>query len=162
MYTLFAQTADQTVANTTTETTLFFSGAGTLTLPANFFVVGKTIQFYLGGFHSSTGNPTATINIKLGGTTIATGTLTSGNGSNDGFTIFGALICRSTGGSGTISCKGVFTEEHTGGGLIGLVSTTATTIDTTATQTFDVTITWGTADAGNTITNQIGVLEVNN
>ncbi len=38
-------TASVTVANTTTETTVTSTGQGTLTLPANFFTVGKTIEY---------------------------------------------------------------------------------------------------------------------
>ena len=38
---IFTQTADQTIADTVTETTMFGTGVGTLTLPANFWTVSK-------------------------------------------------------------------------------------------------------------------------
>lgn len=76
---LFAQTTNQTVANTVTETTLIDGGVGTLALPANFFKVGKSIRFELLGYHSSTANPNITIKVKLGSTVVlTTGAVTSG------------------------------------------------------------------------------------
>jgi hypothetical protein len=156
---IFVQTADKTIANTVTETTILGTGDGTLTLPANFFVAGKTIKFDIQGYHSSTGNPTVTVKIKLGGTVIATGTGSSGNGSTDGFTIAGTITCRTTGAGGTVVAAGFYDEWHTNGLKIGLVQTGTTTIDTTTSQVLDITVTWGTAAAGNTITSQIGLIE---
>ncbi len=163
--TLFTQTADKTIANTVTETTLFGTGVsvgGGLTLPANFFVAGKTLKIHMHGFHSSTGNPNVTVTVKLGGTIVATGTGVSGNGATDGFYFDGEITCRTTGASGTVSAGGEFTEEHGSGLHLSVISTSSTTIDTTASQVLDVTLTWGTADAGNTITSQIAYVEVIN
>lgn len=67
---IFSQTATRTITNTTTETSQFSTGVGTLTLPANFFKVGKTIRLMLRGYISTTGTPNATIRIKLGSTVI--------------------------------------------------------------------------------------------
>jgi hypothetical protein len=41
---LFAATADKTVANTTTETSLVGTGVGTLTLPANCLTAGRSVR----------------------------------------------------------------------------------------------------------------------
>ena len=162
---LFTQTADQTIANTVTETTLFGTGVtvgGGLTLPANFFVAGKTLKLHIHGYHSSTGNPNVTIKIKLGSTVVATATDVSGNGATDGFYFDGEIVCRTTGATGTVSAGGQYDEVHTSGLNMGIVQTGTTTIDTTASQVIDVTLTWGTADAGNTVTSQIAYVEVLN
>lgn len=163
--TLFTQTADTTVANTTTETTLFGTGVavgGGLTLPANFFVAGKTIKIHIRGYHSSTGNPNVTFKVKLGSTVVATGTGVSGNGSTSGFYFDSEITCRTTGATGTVSAGAQYNEVHSSGLNLGIVQTGTTTIDTTASHVLDVTITWGTANAGNTITSQISYVTIIN
>lgn len=149
---LFTQTNTVTVANTVTETALTGTGVGTLTLPANFFVAGKTIRFFARGFYSSTANPDTTVKFKLGSTVImATATVSGGNGSNDGFVAFGDVTCRTTGGTGTVFGQGQYLELHSSGSVEGMVATSTVTIDTTATQAVSVSFQWGTASASNTI-----------
>lgn len=148
---IFAQTATITVANSASELTLVGAGTGSITLPAGFFVVGKAIKIRMSGFHSSTGAPTITIKVKIGGTTIATASGTSGNGSNDGFEVWMDLICRSTGVTGTVFGQGQYAELHSGGLVQGLTPTAPTTVDTTGTLAIDITAQWGTAAPGDTI-----------
>lgn len=148
---IFAQTQTVTVGNTVTETTLVGTGQGSVTLPANFFFVGKSIRCKMLGYHSSTANPTITIRFKLGGSTVATATGSSGNGSNDAFAIEFYITCRSIGGTGTIFGQGQYAELHTGGLVAGMATTATTTIDTTGTLAANITVEWGTAAAGNTI-----------
>jgi hypothetical protein len=93
---------------------------------------------------------------------VAIGTATSGNGSNHGFVILASITCRTTGGTGTVASAGMYQELHASGAYEGLVQTGATTIDTTSTQVFDITVTWGTAAAGNTITSQESIITVAN
>lgn len=69
---LFVQTASATIANSTTETTISSTGVGRLTLPANFFIIGRTIRITGRGFHSSTANPNITLKIKFGSTVMLT------------------------------------------------------------------------------------------
>lgn len=147
---IFAQTQTVTVGNTVTETTLVGTGQGSATLPANFFFVGKTIRCKMLGFHSSTGGPTVTFRFKLGGTTVATATGASGNGTNDGFMVEVYITCRSIGATGTIFAQGQYAELHSGGLVDGLTPTATTTVDTTGTLAVNITIEWGTAVAGNT------------
>lgn len=150
---LFAQTADDTVANTVDETTLVSTGQGSVTIPANTFSVGKSFIFLMSGFHSATGNPNITIKVKLNSTVIATtGVVSSGNGTNNYFEVRANLTCRTTGSSGTISCQGYYTESGGGGNGFSMVNTSPVTVDTTIDQDVDITVTWGTADSGNTIT----------
>lgn len=155
---LFKQTSSSTVANTVTETTLIDGGQGTLTLPANFFKVGRGVRLTARGFHSSTGNPSITIRFKLGGTTVASGIATSGNGSSDGWEISVDCVCRSEGVSGTVVAAGYYDEHHTNGAKIGVLNTSPVTIDTTTSKAVDLTVEWGAASASNTITTQILLL----
>jgi hypothetical protein len=137
---LFAQTASVTVANTVTETTLLGSGSGTLTLPANFLKVGTSLRLRAAGYHSSTGNPTITIRIKLGSTTIATMSGTGGNGTNDSWEVNLDLTVRTVGASGTIFAQGKYAELHSAGLVAGSDNTVTTTIDTTASITVNMTL----------------------
>lgn len=158
---LFTQTADQAIANTGTETTLFGNGTGTLTLPANFYVVGKTTKVTLSGYFSTMGTGPGTIQIKskLGSTIITdTGTVTPAtNITNASFILVVFITCRTTGATGTVQGNsGGFAYSVAGTpSIVDLVRTTGratVTIDTTASQALSVTFQWGTADAGNTIT----------
>ena len=166
--TAFTQTADKTVANTVTETSLVGTGVGTVTFPANFFTAGKMARFRLSGkFGSHSAAPTLTLKTKLGSTTLATSAAASIPASltDMGWTIDGDITCRTTGASGTVVITGAFTFGDTSffSYYTGLVnSTAAVTIDTTASQAFDVTATWSGANAANTITTQNFALQVLN
>jgi hypothetical protein len=150
--TLFTQTADATCANTTTETTLTSTGVGTLTLPANFFVAGKTIKLLAYGFHSSTSGATVTIRVKLGSTTILTATGASGSDTNAGIIMDTVITCRTTGASGTVAGQGVYTEIGNTPNFRQMTNTAAVTVDTTASQAITMTAQWSAASAGRTIT----------
>lgn len=155
---IFAQTASVTVANTASELTLVGSGYGSLTLPANFFITGKTIKVTVSGVRSATAAPTIQIKVKLGSTTVLDSTaVTSGNQTNQAFVIQGWITCRSAGGSGTVFCQGVYSEV--GNAQFGMANTGTQTIDTTTTQTVNVTVQWGTASSSNTITATNLILE---
>lgn len=155
---LFTQTASVTVANTTTETTLVGSGVGSMTLPANFLTVGRVLKVRVWGVHSATGAPTIRIKVKVGGTAILdTTAVTSNNDTNTAFQVEAWITCRTTGGTGTIIGQGKYEEiSHA---AFPMSATATTTVDTTATQAVDVSLTWGTAAAGNTQTATNLVLE---
>jgi hypothetical protein len=148
---MFTQTATGSCTNTTTQTTITSTGVGSLTLPANFFIAGRTLKIEGMGYHSSTGNPSITIRVKLGSTTIATLTGSSGNGSNDTFRVSGVITCRTTGASGTVFPQLEYDEIQHNGLTAGSDGTAAVTIDTTINQALTITAQWGTANAGNTI-----------
>lgn len=156
---LFVQTNTVTVANTTSETALSGTGVGSLVLPANFFIIGRTIRLRGFGYHSSTGNPTITFKVKFGSTVVGTVTGASGNGTNDGFEFDGVITCRTTGASGTVQPQGKYQELHSLGLIEGGGATSTVTIDTTVSQTLSLTIQWGTANAGNTISLTNFILE---
>lgn len=165
---IYRQIADKTVANTVTETSIIGTGAPgqTLTFGANFFNVGTSIKWRAMGYVSDTGTPTIRFKVKLGTTVIYdTGaqSLPSLTG-NQLIYLEGQTTCRTVGATGTFfSTSEVF--ANTGASSIGnldvTVPTTTVTVDTTASQTLDITVTWGTASASNSITINTFVLAMN-
>lgn len=153
---LFTQTADGAATNTTTETSLVGAGVGSVTLPANFLVVGKTLRLRLVGRHSTQATPgTLTVRVKLGSTVLGSFTTTPTGSVTDGYFILDYLLtCRTAGGSGTAIGQGRFEfgTSSAAGGTRSFVATAATTIDTTASQTVDVTAQWQTASTSNSVT----------
>ena len=159
----FIQTANATVANTITETTLIGTGIGTMTIPANVFTVGKTLRLTWRGILSDTGTPTLRIRVKIGSTTIGdTGALAlAGVITNEEWSVNYIMTCRTTGVTGTIFGQGDFNFDNAAseGLTFGMPSTTTTTIDTTIPQLLSITAEWGTADPTDTITSTNGILE---
>lgn len=155
----FAQTADATVANTVTETTIIgtVTGIGKVLAP-NRLTAGKNFKGKFQGRYSTTGTPTLRIRVKLGSVVIAdTGAITMGSAvSNKAFDTEFNFTCRTTGASGTVWCQGRTSFD---GVVSPMVNTATATIDTTASQTLDVMATWGTANAANTVTGSIGLFE---
>lgn len=166
---IFTQTADQTVTNTTTETTVLGTGVGTKTLPANFWVIGKTLRLRVGGVYSTpiTG-AVATIRVKYGTTTIATVSTTAllSNATDLEFDGEVTITCRTTGVTGAVITHGDI--EY----LTGTAGTLAvdplnnagstTTIDTTTSNALDVTVQWDTASASKVVKSTICFIEVLN
>lgn len=152
---IFTQTADQTVTNTTTETTALGTGVGTKTLPANFFVPGKTIRLRVGGVYSTPGlsTPSVIVRVKYGSTVLASVTTTSLLSGASALRFDGEVLitCRTTGATGTVITDGDI--EY----LTGITGTLAveplnnsgntTTIDTTTSNALDVTVQWDSATA---------------
>lgn len=167
--TLFTQIADKTVTNTTDETSIVGTGVGTLTLPANFFVAGKTIRITMSGVYSTvavTGD-TVTVKIKYGSTILsskATTALVTG-GTNLFWESEVLVTCRTVGLTGTVQVSGgiryqiassVVVEDE----LNNSVGTT--TLDTTASGLFDITITHSAQNPSNTVKSLVGAFEVLN
>lgn len=162
---VFAQTDNQTVTNTNVETTLFGSGIGTLTMPANFFVAGKTLHLRLQGFHTVSATPPSIVyRVKLGGVTFATLTFTDMTDSNQYFEIDFVLTCRTTGAGGTGIGQGyLLMHESTGvvsGDLRHLVMTATAAMNTTGALALDVTAQPAAADAGSLITITNATVEI--
>lgn len=150
---VFSQTASVTVGNTVTETTVIGAGQGSVTLPANFFIVGKAIKLTVRGVSSSTGGPNIRWRFKIGASTILdSGTVVAVAGTNDGFIVEVVITCRTVGATGTVFCQGHFEELIALGILADMAATAASTVDTTGTLALNLTVEWGTAAAGNTLT----------
>lgn len=147
--TLFTQTASVTVGNTVTETTLIGAGVGSVTLPANYGAAGKTLLIEGFGYHSAGGNPTIRIRIYKGATLLLdTTAVTSGNNTNNLIQIRASVTWRST---TSVFAQGFYQESGGGSNNFEMVNTAATTVGT-ASEALNITVTWGTAAAGNTLT----------
>lgn len=164
--TLFTQTADKTVANTTNETSLIGSGVGSLTLPANFFTAGKTLRLTMSGVYSTvavTGD-TVTIKVKVGTTLLAskaTSSLVTG-GSNLFWASEILITCRTTGNSGTVQVSGGVIYQIAGSATVEDAinnSIGTSSLDTTTSGLLDVTVTHGGADPSNTVKSLVGTFE---
>ena len=168
---IFTQTATSTdVTNTTTPTTILSTGVGTKTLPANFFVAGKTVRLTIKGrISSDNASMTGTLDIKFGSTVVAsTGSVDLLAFSDDYFEIVVDITCRTTGGSGTVAAIGRVLGARPPSTLgpptqiISMTNSSTVTLDTTASQAIDAVITWGSADTDNHITTQVCSIEVLN
>jgi hypothetical protein len=159
----YVGTADATVANTVTETTLVGAGWGSATVPANQLYAGAAVRVRASGVLSCTGTPTLNIKLKVGATVlVSTGAVAlAGTVSNSAWMFEGLIICRTAGAGGTVRVQGRFWFDNAAhaGLMEGMPSTTTAAVDTTAANTLDLTATWGTAAAGNTITCSGAVIE---
>jgi len=167
---LFTNSATKTVTNTVTETTIIGSGSGSLVLPANYLTSGRQLRILIGGIYSTPAiTPgTLTIKIKLGSTVIASGTasglLTSAT--NAAFSGSAKIVCLTTGAAGSLVIDGSV-NYSVGNNLARFVldlnnTGNSVTLDTTASQTLDVTVTWDTANASKSVTGtQVSVEVVN-
>ena len=159
----FTATADATVTNTTTETTVLGTGVGSLTLPANFLTVGKTIRISVRGIISNAVAATLRVRVFYGATALLDSTATGilGTNTNTFFMVSASFTCRTTGATGTVLPTGNLTYNNsTTSQANGLVVTGPVTIDTTTANALDIRVTWGTASASNSITGQMVIMEV--
>lgn len=167
---LFTQTADASVTNTLTETSIVGAGVGYgLTLPANFWVAGKTIRVTMSGVYSTvavTGD-TVTIKIKYGSTVLtskATSSLLTG-ATNLFWSAEVLVTCRTVGATGTVQVSGGVIYQVAGSATVEDAlnnGVATTTLDTTASGLFDVTVTHSAADASNTVKSLVSSFEVLN
>lgn len=155
---LFTQTVDKTVANTTTETSGIGTGIGSLTVPANFLTVGKSIRIQGRGVYTvSAVGGFATITAKVGDSRIAavqTSALLT-TGSNNAFEFNSNIVCRSTGSSGTVVSSGSANYKVTGARTFDDLDNAGATalVDTTVANTLDITVQWnGSIDRSVVIT----------
>jgi hypothetical protein len=147
------KTASSTVTNTTTATSIASATAALVTMQANQAFVGREYSWSAEGNIStaaSAGN--LTIAIYLGTTVIATATIAPGNSlSGVSWNVTGRLIVRSIGSAGTVQVDGQIALSN---GVVAALDNAgaAITINTTASQAWDMTAAWATASASNTIT----------
>jgi hypothetical protein len=169
-----ATAAGTAVANSTTETIL----VPNVTIPANFMADGRCLRLKATGGYGTTATPTIIFSIRWGGvsgTVIAkssTVTTTSGVGGGASMTAMWSLDAiiqvRSNGSSGTLFTMGDVTLYTSTAGTAGTVTNygmpmplvsgstggttpVAVTCDLTADTALSLTVTWGTANAANSI-----------
>lgn len=165
---IFTKTTETTITNTTTETSVVGTGVGTVTLPANFLKVGKTLRITAMGVMNCDLAASLTPKVKLGSTVIDTGSVAPSMpmvSTPVAWKFEAICTCKTTGASGTLWTQGIFTFFVNSGTVMqgyGSPNTATVTIDTTAQQAADLTFTWGTASSGNSITCTNLVVEVLN
>lgn len=161
-------TGSATVANSTTEATLLGTVQGTLTLPVNFFTIGKSIRVIARGVISTAAVPgTLNIRVRLGGVagteivTTAAQTMTASL-TNRGWELDSIITCRTTGASGTVFGQGWFRYATSATDIAGwdMENSSSTTRSTLASQQVQVTAQFGTADASNSLTCSVALVEV--
>lgn len=162
---LFAQTAASTpVVNTTTETTILNGGVGTLSVPANRFQVGDSFHAILSGILSADNNNTIRIRVKSGGIVLGdSGVIILPGITNKFFDIKIDFTVRQIGGPGvsSIATSGQFTYSKDASNAfegVDFLSINNTTFDTTVDNTLNITVEWGSASIGNSISTEFFVL----
>lgn len=157
---LWISTTGKTITNTASETSVISStGIGSLTIPANFFTVGKVLRVRLGGTYQTPLIPSnVTVKVKLGSTvidtTVVTGSVLATSSTANRFVGDALITCQAVGASGSVVIEG-------GVGFGVIISSipvlatvdinnagAATTVDTTISQVFDITATWAAAQIG--------------
>jgi hypothetical protein len=157
-------------AETALATTVTFLGSGTGTVSGGFWVPEKTIGIHFRGIMSTTGTPNWTTNVRqdsTGGTTCGAQTLyaTATGIANLPFAVDAYLVCRTDGTAGVVETAIEYTPGTTPGtntNVRQLARANVTSFDTTANRLFMVTGLWGTANAANTATAKVWVVEVLN
>lgn len=168
--TLYSSNAIQTIAATTTETTIIgtsTTSSNSLTIPANYLYAGKALRFQVRGVYSTPalniGN--ILVKVKLDSTILCSGTASAllVSATNVGFVGDALITCQSVGVTGSIVIMaGVNYGVTNNTAPLSLAlnnGITPITIDTTASQTFNVTITWSNATVGNSISSLNCILE---
>ena len=162
---LFAQTANSTaITGTNVETTLINGGVGTLSVPANGFAVGDSFRAIIAGVLSTANNQTIRIRVKSGSVILLdSGAQPITNITNDVFSLNVDFTIRALGAAGVASIVSLGTFHYvktsnatTQGFAFNVVNNT--TFDTTISNTLNITVQWGSNNAGNSIYSDIFIL----
>ena len=162
---LFAQTANSVpITATTVESSLVNGGVGTMSVPANGFAVGDSFRAIVGGVLNSANNQTIRIRVKTGSVVLLdSGAQPITNITNDVFSLNVDFTIRQIGGAGAASIVSLGSFHYTKtsnasiqGFAFNVVN--STTFDTTISNTLDITVQWGSNNAGNSIFSDIFVL----
>lgn len=158
---IYVMTTNSAVVNTATETTIIAAGVGNLTLPANFFRVGRVLRILASGDLSDSGG-SINIRVKLGSTTVvSTGSIaTVGTLAQNGYFMETLLTCRAVGASGSVHGAGHFSYDTTTGELLGMRTSSSAVINTTASQVLSVTAQWAAADPSRRIDTSTFMVEI--
>lgn len=151
----WSKTSTTTIANTITETSLW---GGAQSIPANRIQsVGQIISIKAAGRVSCLNSAGYTIKVNVGSTIIGTGTGSFPAAlSGQAFRVEGDLTFWTVGASGGVMGYVMFHFTTSGGQaqpyVIPVVLSSSTTAwDTTTEQNLDITMTWGAANASNSI-----------
>ena len=147
----YAQTANSATVTGTTEVSIVGTGVGSLSIPANAFVVGDSFHAKIGGKIGDTGNGDRIIvRIKTGATILATtgsfvlDSTQAISAGGEGWECELDFTIAAIGATGTICTNGNFAYTKTNDKKVqGYVFQDVQPIDTTVSNTLDITIEWG-------------------
>jgi hypothetical protein len=164
---LFVQNNTVNISNTTVESTILGTGFGTKTLAENFLTVDKTLRVTVRGYMNEVSTPTIRVRLKLGSTNIFdSGAVNINNlgGTNKYFDAIFDITCRTVGVNGTVFPQGrwQYTANSGVSYLIDGVVLAASAIDTTISQTIDLTVKWGSASVNNNVNSTNATIEIIN
>lgn len=161
--TLYTSTQAFIINNTAAVSTICWNtgGIGSRTIGANTLISGKTIRIYAIGISSSSGTPNnLTVAVKLGTTTMVSGTATLTGITNGKLVITALITCYTSGAGGTVEAQGEILQSLSSGAAaptdyINVGNVNPITLDTTVSQDVNVTLSWsvGATNAGNRISN---------
>lgn len=163
---IFAQTANSTpITGTTTETSIINGGVGSLSVPANSFVVGDSFRSVASGVMNAANNQTIRVRVKTGSIVLLDSGVQNLTNSiiNDIWSLNVDFTIRQIGAAGVASIVslGTFHYTKTNNGTVegfSFNNINNTTFNTTVSNTLDITVQWGSNNAGNSIYSDIFVL----
>ncbi len=153
---LYAQTVQSALINTAPEQSLIGSGVGVLSVPANGFNVGDSFHGKLGGLINATGGGGRSeiiIKIKAGTTILATtGIFDLDTATNQGWELELDFTLAAIGATGSICTNGNFAyTKDNNRAVFGYIFQDVQTIDTTVSNTLDITVEWNVINGGDDI-----------
>jgi len=152
----YAQTANSATINTTGEQSIVGTGVGSLSIPANIFAVGDSFHGKMGGLINATGGggrSEITIKVKTGTTILAsTGVFDLDNATNQGWEVELDFTIAAIGATGTICTNGNFAyTKDNNRQVFGYIFQDVQAIDTTVSNTLDITVEWNVLNSGDDI-----------
>jgi hypothetical protein len=163
---LFAQTGNSTIiTGTSVESSLINGGVGTLSVPANGFQVGDSFRAIFAGVMNAANNQTIRIKVKTNSIVLLDSGVQALTNSiiNDIWSLNIDFTIRQIGGAGVASIVSLGSFHYTKtsnastqGFAFNVINNT--TFNTTINNTLDVTVQWGSNNAGNSIYSDIFIL----
>lgn len=156
LYGLYAQTVQSATINTTGEQSILGTGVGSLSIPADVFAVGDSFHGKIGGLINATGGggrSEITFKIKAGTTILATtGAFDLDNATDSGWEIELDFTIATIGATGTICTNGNFAYNKDGNrSVFGKIFQDVEPLDTTVSNTLDITVEWNVLNSGDDI-----------
>ncbi len=152
----YAQTVQSATINTTGEQSIVGVGVGSLAIPADAFVVGDSFHAKIGGVLNATGGGGRSeiiVNIKAGATVLAsTGVFDLDTANNQGWECELDFTIAAIGATGTICTNGNFAYVKDNDRKVsGYIFQDVQPIDTTVSNTLDITVEWNVLNGGDDI-----------
>ena len=156
LFGLYAQTVQSATINTVGEQSVVGTGKGSLTVSPNTFLRGDSYHGKIGGLINATGGGSRSeiiIKIKAGATILATtGIFDLDTATNQGWECELDFTIASVGATGSICTNGNFAYTKDGNrSVFGYIFQDVQPIDTTISNTLDITVEWNVLNGGDDI-----------